>query len=64
MTHRTDRKKAHKLQRQVTAIDLETTGLKAATDKIISIGAVKKLKMVKLINFINLFRLTITFKRK
>lgn len=44
MTHRTDRKKAHKLQRQVTAIDLETTGLKAATDKIISIGAVKKIK--------------------
>lgn len=44
MRHRTDRKKAHKLQKQVTAIDLETTGLKVATDKIISIGAVKKIK--------------------
>lgn len=57
MTHRTDRKKTHKLQKQVTAIDLETTGLKAATGKIISIGAVKKVENGEINQFYKLIRI-------
>lgn len=64
MTHRTDRKKAHKLQRQVTAIDLETTGLKAATDKIISIGAVKKIKNGEIDQFYKLIQVNDNIQTK
>lgn len=57
MSHKVDRKLPNKFQKQIVAIDLETTGLNVMTDKIISIGAVKKNESGKIDQFYKLIRI-------
>lgn len=57
MSHKVNKGLPNKPQRQIVAIDLETTGLNVMTDKIISIGAVKKNKNGKIDQFYKLIRI-------
>lgn len=64
MSHKVVKKQLDMSKKQIVAIDLETTGLNVMTDKIISIGAVKKNESGKDEQFYKLVRVDTDIQEK